>query len=156
MNTRKLTIFTLIATGWILASVSCGDQSVEKEVDNSTEKVINPNGDSELALLMREMFEEGERIKQQIENGETPTGLRKFETIHTAIPTDSDASGPVFESFASSYLESIKTLESSDSASVFKFNQMVDQCMNCHTEFCPGPKRRIKKLYISEASESQP
>ena len=153
MNTKKLTLFTLITAVWMLGSISCGNQSVEQEIDNSTEKVINPNGDSELALLMREMFEEGERIKQQIENGKTPTGLKKFETIHTAVPTDSDVTGPVFESFASAYLESIKTLETSDSVSVFKFNQMVDQCMNCHTEFCPGPKTKIKKLYIGQVTD---
>lgn len=36
------------------------------------------------------------------------------------------------------------------SFSVFRFNRMVDQCMNCHTEFCPGPKKRIRKLYLKE------
>jgi hypothetical protein len=55
----------------------------------------------------------------------------------------------VLEAFAETYIASIKSLETADSSSVFKFNNMVDQCMNCHTEFCPGPKNRIKKLYIN-------
>lgn len=115
----------------------------------NTVRPINPNGDSELALLMREMFEESDKIKQQVQAGETPTGLKRFESIHSAVPTDSDASGPIFESMATAYIESVKALEKADSTSVFRFNAMVDQCMNCHTEFCPGPKVKIKKLYIN-------
>lgn len=111
---------------------------------------VNPNGDSELALLMREMFEDGERIKAQVEQGQTPTGLRDFASIHSAIPTDSTVRGPVFTAFAEAYLESVRQMEAADSASVFRFNRMVDQCMNCHTEFCPGPKKRIAKLYIEQ------
>lgn len=112
------------------------------------ERPINPNGDSELALLMREMFEESDRIKQQIEAGEFPSGLQKFEAIHSAVPTDSDVSGPIFESMATAYIQSIRAIEAGDSSTVFRFNSMVDQCMNCHAEFCPGPMKRIKKLYI--------
>lgn len=128
--------------------LSCADKPTEDSSSNLISSAINPNGDSELALLMREMFEEGERIKAQIENGETPSGLKKFETIHSAIPTDEDASGPVFEALATGYLNALKNIEEGDSTTVFRFNNMVDKCMNCHTEFCPGPKVRIKKLYI--------
>lgn len=123
------------------------------ETPESTKKAprpVNPNGDSELALLMRDMFEESDSLKQMVLDGKQLSGLKKYQEIHSAIPTDPDASGPVFEAFASSYIESIKALETSDSATVFNFNRMVDQCMNCHTEFCPGPKKRIKKLYINE------
>lgn len=109
---------------------------------------VSPNKDSELALLMREMFEDGERIKAQVERGEMPTRLKDFAAIHAAIPTDSTVRGPVFTAFAEAYLESVRQMEANDSTSVFRFNRMVDQCMNCHTEFCPGPKKRIKKLYI--------
>lgn len=97
---------------------------------------------------MRDMFEESDSLKQLVKEGKQLSGLRKFEDIHSAIPTDSDASGPVFEAFAESYVNSIKALETSDSSTVFNFNNMVTQCMNCHTEFCPGPKKRIKQLYL--------
>ncbi|MCF8257491.1 MAG: hypothetical protein K9J06_08065 [Flavobacteriales bacterium] len=111
-------------------------------------KDVNPNGSSELAILMREMFDDGERIKAQVQRGEEPTGLRDFAAIHAAIPTDSTVKTLVFTAFAESYLESVRQLEADDSTSVYRFNRMVDQCMNCHSEFCPGPKKRIRKLYI--------
>jgi hypothetical protein len=132
-------IITLLAI-FILAS--CTERECKKP------QSINPNGDSELALLMRDMFTESDSLKQLIVNGQSLSGLKKYEDIHSAIPTDPTVKGPVFEAFAEAYINSLRELESDDSNSVFKFNTMVDQCMNCHTEFCPGPKKRIKKLYI--------
>ena len=28
------------------------------------------------------------------------------------------------------------------------YSEVVDVCMTCHTQMCPGPKVRIKKLYL--------
>lgn len=103
---------------------------------------------SELALLMREMFEESDSLRQLVMQGKELSGLRKFEAIHSALATDPTVRGPVFDAFSEAYINSIKQLEKADTSTVFNFNHMVDQCMNCHTEFCPGPKKRIKKLYI--------
>ena len=110
---------------------------------------IITNGDSELALLMRDMFEESDSLRHLIIKGEQLSVLKKYQGMHSAIPTDSRTKGAVYEAFTKTYIASIKAFETADSSSVFKFNNMVDQCMNCHTEFCPGPKKRIKKLYIS-------
>jgi hypothetical protein len=136
----RLVIISLFSLGLILG---CKTETTEIK-----KHPINPNGDSELALLMRDMFEESDSLKQLVVDGKPLTGLKKYQDIHSAIPTDPTVNGPVFEAFAEAYINSIKELESADSSSVFNFNQMVDQCMSCHTEFCPGPKKRIKKLYI--------
>ena len=130
----------------MLVVVACSQRNEPQE----TKRPINPNGDSELALLMRDMFEESDSLKKRIMGGQSLSGLKKYEEIHSAIPTDPKVIGPVFKSFASAYIESIRKLESSDSSTVFNFNRMVDRCMSCHTEFCQGPKKRIKQLYISE------
>ena len=75
------------------------------------------------------------------------SGLTKYQEIYLAIPTDPDASGPMFEAFATlSNLSKHWKLQIQQPFSLL--NKMVDQCMNCHTEFCPGPKKRIRKLYI--------
>jgi hypothetical protein len=130
--------------------ISCHQQPQEC----NKPKPLNPNGDSELALLMREMFERSDSLKQLVVDGKPLTGLKKYRHIHSAIPTDPTVTGPVFEAFADAYIRSITELESADTNAVVQFNLMVDQCMNCHTQFCPGPKKRIKKLYIDEADES--
>ncbi|MDB4678239.1 hypothetical protein OAE93_00760 [bacterium] len=121
----------------------------EQKPKTKTNRPINPNGDSELALLMRNMFSESDSLKQLVVTGKPLSGLKRFEDIHTAIATDPTVRGPVFDAFSAAYIIAIKELESSDSASVLKFNNMVTQCMNCHSEFCPGPRKKIKQLYIN-------
>jgi hypothetical protein len=133
---------------FLIAGFAFSCSNTEQPNTSGNKRPINPNGDSELALLMRDMFTESDSLKQLVLDGKQLSALKKYQDIHSAIPTDPDASGPVFEAFATAYIESIKALEASDSTTVFNFNNMVDQCMNCHTEFCPGPKKRIKKLYI--------
>lgn len=146
MENRFMIILVAVA---MFASCSSEPEAEKKDCAKPPKKhAINPNGDSELALLMRDMFEESDSLKHLVVNGEQLTGLKKYQDIHSAIPTDPTVTGPVFEAFAEAYIHSIKELEKTDSTSIFKFNNMVDQCMNCHTEFCPGPKKRIKKLYI--------
>jgi hypothetical protein len=122
----------------------------EQQLNTKSNSHINPNGDSELALLMRNMFSESDSLKQLVVAGKTLSGLKRFEDIHTAIATDPTVRGPVFDSFSDAYIDAIRQLESSNSTSVKKFNNMVTQCMNCHSKFCPGPKKRIKQLYIEE------
>ncbi|MCF8277933.1 MAG: hypothetical protein K9J17_14460 [Flavobacteriales bacterium] len=134
----------LAAASFLLLSTLIGCEQKECK----RQKPLNPNGDSELALLMRDMFEESDSLKQLVIEGRQLSGLKKYKDIHSAVPTDATVRGPVFDAFAKNYIESIKALEAADSVSVFRFNKMVDQCMNCHTEFCPGPKKRIKQLYI--------
>ena len=129
----------------VLACVGC---TQEQQRQTKNKRPINPNGDSELALLMRDMFTESDSLKQLVMNGKALSGLNKYEQIHTAIATDPTVRGPVFDAFSDAYIEAIRQLETSDTTSTQQFNNMVTQCMNCHTEFCPGPRKRIKKLYI--------
>lgn len=143
MRVFKYQLFIFIAC----VLVACSDNS--KCTKPKVHKVINPNGDSELALLMREMFTHSDSLRQLVLAGRPLSGLHRFTEIHTATPTDSTVSGPTYQAFAAAYIQSISELETVDAATVFNFNNMVDQCMSCHTEFCPGPKKRIKKLYIT-------
>ena len=143
---RKLLIF--FAFTFIYFAVACTD------FDTNTERIVptqsNPNGDSELALLMREMFEDGLRIKEQIEKGEKPDILKKFEAIHTAEATEPEkAASETYKNFADSYLTALNGLQNADSDELFDAYQgMVQSCMSCHQALCPGPMVRIKKLYL--------
>ncbi len=112
----------------------------------------NPNGDSELALLMREMFDDGMRMKQQIEKGDKLEVLAKFEKIHSAQATEPEkAASKKFKMYADAYLNMIEQLKvSSPEDTEVLFQGLVESCMNCHRAMCPGPMVRIKKLYLSK------
>ena len=127
--------------------ISCADSSgIDKR------QSLNPNGDSELALLMREMYEDGQRIKQEIKKGRKPEILKKFKEIHTATATEPEkVSTGSYKAYADAYLMSIELLESSEAENVEdRYKALVESCMNCHRAICPGPMVRIKKLFIPE------
>jgi|GEM_PF-4973254 len=64
----KNLVYILLVVSCIL---SCSDGKKEATISKEVvQQPINPNGDSELALLMREMFDEAQLIKEQIANGE--------------------------------------------------------------------------------------
>ncbi|MGE0637126.1 MAG: hypothetical protein AB7G44_11790 [Bacteroidia bacterium] len=119
---------------------------------NSSDKPLNPNGDSELALLMRMMNDSTASVKELVEQGKLPEKFPEaFLKIHTAKPTDPTVKTEEFETFADSYVEGLKQLyQSSPSELQTNYNSLVQRCINCHQSVCPGPIKAIKKLKIEE------
>jgi len=120
---------------------------MNKDVEN-VQSQINPNGDSELALLMRDMYNEAERLKTQVENGEEVSISLDHERILTAHATEPDkAASPEYKAFAKSYLQSLESLQAANASQLqSQFDNVVANCMACHQSLCPGPMVRIKKL----------
>jgi len=136
-----------ILGGCIIASsfLACHNKAEEESCE-----VINfPNKDSELALLMRELSEDTENVKSQIQKGETPVFFTKFERLHTAIPTDTDVRGDgKYTAFADVFIKSVENLLLTEGDKIDAYNFMVKKCVDCHKQICPGPIKRIRKLHI--------
>ncbi len=135
-----------ILGGCIIASSFFSCSSEQKESKQSTNF---PNKDSELALLMRELVANTEQIKAQIINNEEIEFFLKFEELHTSNPTDANVRDDGrFTSFADNYIYSVKELINSNEDKTGLYNNMIQACVNCHQQICPGPVKRIKKLHI--------
>jgi hypothetical protein len=112
---------------------------------------INPNGDSELALLMRQMYYDADTIKQRIlnDNGNiTDEFIAKLQQVHTANPTDPTIKTQEFEAFNNFLISTTKSVQEDSNNQMAGFNTLVARCIDCHQSFCPGPIKRIKKLKI--------
>lgn len=137
---------------FFILGVACNQVPEETiEVKNPVvNKPLNPNGDSELAILMREMFEEAKRIKKQVQNGETVTVKLDHEKILSAHATEPDkAASPKFKSWASAYLAGIESLKNAKPYEAeTAYRSLVNNCLNCHKSLCPGPIVRINKLKL--------
>ena len=144
---KILAISILIFLTFLLACTE-----VEQSSDDLPPIQPNPNGDSELALLMRDMFDDGMRMKKLIKAGKVPEVIENFEKIHSAQATEPEKAASVkFKLFADAYLRSLKELEGASSDDVkLLYNQVVETCMSCHKALCPGPTVRIKKLYLRD------
>jgi hypothetical protein len=100
---------------------------------------------------MRNLNDELAITKKQITEGEIPKvdWVKKYESISTATPTDSNDSGPVFHAFSKKFLADLEAFQNSDSSlKVETFNAMIQSCLDCHQEHCHGPMVAIRKLKI--------
>lgn len=139
----KLFISSLSIVAAIFILGACSEEP--KEV---VKQPLNPNGDSELALLMREMFDEGMLMKNMIKNGEHPEIRVEFQKILTAEATEPEkAASAEYKAFAQTYINTMEAMkDASPEDKLVLYDTMVENCMTCHAALCPGPNRRIKKL----------
>lgn len=139
--TLKFTALALAATLFVLA---CATDDTNTASGNYT----NPNGSSELAVLMNDLYREAEKAKQKIALGHTPEWSVDAEKILTAAATEPEkAASSEYKAFAVSYLETVRMLKNATPAEAPEhFKVMATACMNCHNAICPGPTKRIRKL----------
>lgn len=151
-------IFSHVLLGCLLASLfySCSgnegglDEAGDKD-SSLVESDVNPNGDSELALLMRFMYDESDSLKQMIIRGDELISrdlIQKFQEIHTATPTDPEVRDESFAGFSDHFISGMNDLWDLDTGRVEGFNLLVQRCVNCHQVYCPGPIEKIQKLII--------
>jgi hypothetical protein len=108
---------------------------------------------SELAVYMREIHHQALNIREKLSEGnlndisnEVP---ERYNAIFTSEPTDKNVSGEKFTHYASEFIEECEGFySSSKKEKIFRFNSMINSCVNCHQEFCPGPVKKINKLKI--------
>ncbi len=130
---------------------SCNKEETISAAKSDVKKSLNPNGDSELAILMREMYTEAEKIKEQIEKGEVITTSLKHEEILSAEATEAGkVSSDAYIAFANVHVQNMNNFQIADpSKMLVLYENMVNNCINCHKEVCPGPLKRIEKLRIA-------
>lgn len=118
--------------------------------DQSKNVPLNPNGDSELAILMREMYEDGLKMKKQLQFGGKPSPSIDHSKMLTAEPTEPEkVASEEYIGYTSSYLNVISSMRSVENVNAAKlFTEMVDLCKSCHQSLCPGPIVKIEKLYL--------
>ena len=125
----------------IIYLLSCSDMN---------KKSSNTSNDSELTLLMRDMFDDGMMIKASVLAGEKPQIMDKAKALMSSHSTDSEvAMSNDFKVFAQSYLAAVEALENANNENITdQYEVMITSCMDCHRSLCPGPMVRIKKLYL--------
>lgn len=148
----KKAFLAIAAIALLVYACSSGDNA--QQADDSAAackpKPLNPNGDSELSILMREMANWTDSCKSAIVSGRTmPAKPATLGTLHTAKRTDENINEEVFSSMASVYQSAVLQFEqATDANRTAMYNGMVSACAGCHQNFCQGPLVRINKLYI--------
>lgn len=144
----KIWFAILILVGIFTIASCLGDGSEIAEQD--IQKNLNPNGDSELALLMRSMQADLEELKRAIKSGEKMELTFDVNQILTAKATVAeDVDTPHYRALGRAFIAAYKAYENAPySERKTSYEVMVSACMACHEQTCPGPMRRIKNLYL--------
>lgn len=140
----------LIAIGLIaIAFISCNNEPNKDSCSND----VNPNGSSELSLIMRKMAAHLADNRDAIKAGkgiiEAP---KEIDNLLTAKKTDESIDKTIFDGYAKLYqqriIELAETANAPDSIKIKAHNNLVSTCRDCHSNFCPGPMKVINQLDI--------
>ncbi len=145
--------YLLAVSLFIACNTPVDSEQSQKEKENTDRKgnFTNPNEDSELTLLMREVFEKTDKIKARIHQQQPlpdwyANYLDQLTEIHSATPTDKSIKDKTFFAFIKLLNQNAQELAQTPDKE--HYTQLVNSCIKCHQVYCPGPIVRIKKLYI--------
>lgn len=144
----------LIIVGVLFLVWSCSEMTEEKAEETIEETEIKMAEFSELAQLMRQIHKDAKQWRKQIVNGQTVTdSVAIYKALVESTPTKAEVQGPVFEGMAANYQTQLNAFLAARDIDLAKssYNNLVTACISCHQEYCPGPVKTIKKLYVPES-----
>ena len=116
---------------------------------------INPNGNSELAQLMRTMQGDLKEGRTAIGKGEHVAPLfPRFRKIRCAWPTNAGDRNAAFDSAAQNYLAAVKALDAAKKEeAAAAYEHVLDGCRACHEQSCGGAIPAIEALRMAKADK---
>ncbi len=155
----KIILGCLLSTSFF---VSCNQEAEKTEVKPINKKKVvkkvwkqEEMESSELAVLMRDMWDSSMVRKKQIISGENVNAYADlFNELHTAEATKVKDNVELFNSFADVFQENMTQVDAAAPGPPQReaFNNLVSTCVSCHQNYCQGPIPKIKKLYIQDES----
>ena len=145
-------IVGLIFTVTLFSACSENEVVAEPESVEIKAKPIKQNGvmyvPSELALIMRQMYDNMELVNAHLKAGEeVPDSLLQgYEDMLTAEATNPAEIDDHYFGFATGWLSELKVMR--ETPTLENYNNVMNACVGCHQSFCPGPIPKIKKLKL--------
>jgi len=116
---------------------------------NLIQTPYNPNGSSELAVLMRRMLTELRKAKKEFSQKKTPVFAGSYDKIRCAWPTTAGTRTPLYDKMANSFLQSYDALRTAKSDHAQYFDATINNCIACHQNTCLGPIPAIESLRLN-------
>ena len=160
---RIIVLFGLLSATFVFI-FSCNNVEVKKEIHGtsdstevkdtascSTETIMDPNHAKPMALMMREMVKNADRMKTKLQNGEKlDSASFPFLRFYLVEPTDPNVLEPEFFEKARLFQEAYKAVFTHPNEQKKYYNLMINRCVKCHESYCSGPLKRINKLPIKD------
>lgn len=113
----------------------------------SPKAITDPNETSEMALMMRQLYDDMVVLKKELELGNTLKEKQlSFAPIHLHSPTDSSFIKPSFMESSAAFSKAVQLFNVDPSEATYR--GIVMGCVTCHQALCPGPLVRIDNLVL--------
>jgi hypothetical protein len=107
----------------------------------------NPNGDSELAFLMRSFVDELQDARAALSSGEGLDALYpRHQRMRCAWPTAPADRNETFDAMAQAYLRAVLEFDAAPGDTTY--DNVVQHCVACHSVTCNGLLPLIETLRI--------
>lgn len=147
MKTKLLILSLLFG---LVVGTSCNKQ---EKVQEESCAPLNPNGDSELALLMRKMAKLSEDNAAALKAGKDLVPYDgSFEKVIFKAERSMNVEEQMFQGMARAYITNLNKLYAATSMEekLQLHNNVVQSCQDCHGQTCRGPLKRIDKMIVSK------
>lgn len=105
----------------------------------------NPNGDSELAVLMRRFVDDLQTVRPMLEAGEKVAPLFPVHrTMRCVWPTKPEERNQQYDLRAQAYLAAVSAFDQAPGKDTY--NAMIAGCIACHSVSCGGPLEFIGEM----------
>lgn len=131
---------------------SCKDKSSDEDLRKVKKSEAQQNTVKKpMALAMRGMLNQMEVLHKEIigkpDNYNFSVKQISDFPFEKLEPTDSSVLNKDFYQKAVIYHSAFNTF--SEDRTVANYNLLINQCVSCHNNYCPGPLKRITKLFLS-------
>ena len=144
----KLLIFSLLLG--LITGTACNKQ---EKVSEESCAPLNPNGDSELALLMRKMAKLSEDNAVALRAGKDLVPYDgSFKKVIFKAERSMNVEEQMFQGMAKAYITNLNKLYAATTMDekLQLHNNVVQTCQDCHGQTCRGPLKRIDKMMVSK------
>ena len=113
----------------------------------SPQAITDPNETSEMAGMMRILYDDLLALRKELELGKSLAGREvNLAPIHLHAPTDSSFIQPGFMEHSAAFSRTVHLFNADPSETTYR--AMVMGCVTCHQALCPGPLARIDNLVL--------
>lgn len=149
MNMKRYAVVSAVLLG--LSAGSCTQEKNSTAGGDSTATCapLNPNGDSELAIMMRNMALLSEANAAALREGKELVAYDGSFSGMFQAERSMKIDDVLFEGMGKSYLATLEQLYKAPvEERVALHNNLIQTCQACHEQSCRGPLKRIDKMLV--------
>jgi hypothetical protein len=148
-------VLLLIVAFLVFHSCSNNSPSNLEDEENCVKPTKDPHDVKPMALMMRTMADYCDSMRLTLNDGQSVDSIKyPLMPFWDAEPTDSSNLEPLFYDNAKQFANAYRLLMSSTNNQKENYTAVINQCVHCHSTYCSGPLKRIRKLTLDyKASE---